>query len=550
MCLISIIIPVRDRWDHLSKCLDSIGHVRTPSVCEIIVIDDGSTEKLPDGIRNRSMPYSLRFIRQIPLGIPAARNRGLFLAQGDTILFVDSDCTVDAHCLANLVQAVNSWPDDVAFQLRIVGHNSSHVGMVENLHLTAAQQSRLTENGYIRYINTSGFALRRSFIDQPEFFDLRASRGEDSLLLLKCAAIGRLPRYVPQAVAQHSPPLSLGAYIIKNFEAGYTAGPARRQLTKKPGILMTSSQRRDMFRRLWQITSDGLVPWRALPLELLRFVAEVIGRFSYCIFGVQCGRANILSVPVDSVTEEELQARVISSAERRKGMFVTYLTAWTLVQSQSRPSYRELLWASDLCYADGMGVVLALLCTKLRRIKKVTANSFFCSLFREIADRELRIALIGGSSGVAESVAMKIKKWRPCADVCLCESGYFSSQEEDRFLDTLVSKRPHIVFVGMGQPLQELHVCRWRKVLPNTVFYCVGSLFDLISGGVKGPPRWIRTCGLEWFYRLVHSPKQLWQRYVLGLPLLAFYIIRDILQKFILIRDKHEEVQSSDIWQW
>ena len=285
MCFISIIIPVRDRWNCLSQCLDSICQFRAPSVCEIIVIDDGSTEKLPSEIENREMPYRLRSVRQIPLGISAARNRGLSLAQGDTILFVDSDCTLDAHCLSNLVQAVNSWPNDAAFQLRIVGCNSSHVGMVENLHLTAMQQSRLTENGYIKYINTSGFAFRRSFIDRPEFFDLKTPRGEDSLLLLKCAATGKLPRYVPQAVVQHSPPLLLGTYIFKSLKDGYDVGPARRELAKKPGILMTNSERWNVFRKLWEITSGGQVPWVAFPLELLRYVAETMGRLGYRIFG-------------------------------------------------------------------------------------------------------------------------------------------------------------------------------------------------------------------------------------------------------------------------
>lgn len=207
---------------------------------------------------------------------------------------------------------------------------------------------------------------------------------------------------------------------------------------------------------------------------------------------------------------------------------MTYLTAWTLVKSQQNAEFRQLLASLDVCYADGMGVVLALLFTKFRRIRKVTANSFYPSLFEEISHRGLKVALVGGQKGVSQTVASRIEALAPSIDICLCRTGYLSDDEEQHLVDELTQANPHIVFLSMGQPLQEQCAHRWRQALPHTVFYCVGGLFDLIAGRATFAPAWIRQIGLEWLWRLVHSPKQLWRRYLTGLPLLAIYILHNL----------------------
>lgn len=506
------------------RCLESLARTHYSPCFEVIVVDDGSKEKPPAGLENWAAPSNTRLVKQVPLGISAARNRGIGEAQGDVILFIDSDCTLDAHCLTELAKAVVSYPDDAAFQLRIIGDDRTQVGSMENLRLTAAQQSLPIESGHIKYINTSAFAVRRSAIGRAEFFDPGVLRAEDSLILLELAATGKLPRYVPEAVVQHAPALSLARYILKHFWIGYHAGPARQRIHRQGGILMAAPKRWRMLRAIRRIAAAGPAPRLSFCLVLVAYTLELMGRSAYTLCGIRPGRTKVLSTAVDLVTEQEVQARIVANAEQRKGMFVTYLTAWTLVQSERNPEFRALLSSADVCYADGMGVVLALLCTKLRRMKKVTANDFFPTLFEEISHRKLKVALVGGENGVADAVASRIRKRIPSVDICLCASGYLSTDEKEHLVDELFRTDPHIVVLAMGQPLQESFACRWRRALPNTAFYCVGGLFDVISGKAAPVPKWARQCGLEWLWRLVHAPKQLWRRYLLGLPLLWVYI--------------------------
>jgi glycosyltransferase involved in cell wall biosynthesis len=58
---------------------------------ELIVVDDGSTDETEELLEQARSDPRLRFVRQPNQGLSAARNRGLSLAQGEYLAFLDSD---------------------------------------------------------------------------------------------------------------------------------------------------------------------------------------------------------------------------------------------------------------------------------------------------------------------------------------------------------------------------------------------------------------------------------------------------------------------------
>jgi N-acetylglucosaminyldiphosphoundecaprenol N-acetyl-beta-D-mannosaminyltransferase len=228
---------------------------------------------------------------------------------------------------------------------------------------------------------------------------------------------------------------------------------------------------------------------------------------------------------VDAVTQCEVVARLVQAAERGDGLLATYVNAWSLVQVEQDGGFGGLLDTFDICFADGIGVVYTLWLTRLRRIKKVTANEFFAFLFQEAANRGLSVGFVGSKPGVARTVADEMLRRFPNLKIQLCASGWLSSEAEKVLSEELRQVKPQILLVGRGQPLQEKWVQGIRALLPNAVILCVGGLFDYLSGNVRQTPRWIRRIGFEWLHRLVHNPRY-WRMYVCGLPLLGFYIIK------------------------
>ena len=99
----SIIIPAYNAEAYLQRCLDSIFSQEFTGY-EVIVIDDGST----DGTAALLEGYpQVKVIHQENQGMATARNRGLDAAQGDYILFVDSDDELMPHALSNLAPQIN-----------------------------------------------------------------------------------------------------------------------------------------------------------------------------------------------------------------------------------------------------------------------------------------------------------------------------------------------------------------------------------------------------------------------------------------------------------
>jgi len=86
--LVSTIIPVFNGERFLPLAVESIRRQGCPSI-EIIVVDDGSTDGTATVAREFGDP--VRWVTQANAGPPAARNRGLDLARGDLIAFLDVD---------------------------------------------------------------------------------------------------------------------------------------------------------------------------------------------------------------------------------------------------------------------------------------------------------------------------------------------------------------------------------------------------------------------------------------------------------------------------
>ncbi len=87
----SIIIPVYNVADYLDECLQSV-LVQKYKNFEILLIDDGSTDGSSEICENYQDKYSnIRIIKQKNSGVAVARNKGLDMAGGQYILFIDPD---------------------------------------------------------------------------------------------------------------------------------------------------------------------------------------------------------------------------------------------------------------------------------------------------------------------------------------------------------------------------------------------------------------------------------------------------------------------------
>ncbi len=87
---LSIIIPAYNAESFLPQCLESI--LSQHGDFEVIVVNDGSADGTASLLENYARRWpSLKFITQKNQGMSTARNEGIKAAEGDYVMFVDSD---------------------------------------------------------------------------------------------------------------------------------------------------------------------------------------------------------------------------------------------------------------------------------------------------------------------------------------------------------------------------------------------------------------------------------------------------------------------------
>lgn len=111
---ISVIIPCYNVEKYLEQCLESLLK-QTCKNFEIICIDDGS-EDFTNGIliAFAHIDKRIKFIAQKNAGPSIARNKGLTIAKGEYISFVDADDWVDENYFENLLNAIERNNCDIA----------------------------------------------------------------------------------------------------------------------------------------------------------------------------------------------------------------------------------------------------------------------------------------------------------------------------------------------------------------------------------------------------------------------------------------------------
>lgn len=114
----SIIIPVYNVEKYIKKCIESVFN-QTDDSYEVIVVNDGSNDNSIDLIKD----YNVKLINQTNKGLSAARNIGAKEANGEYLIFLDSDDYIDKDLIKYLKENTKNNPDLIRYQIRTVFEN-------------------------------------------------------------------------------------------------------------------------------------------------------------------------------------------------------------------------------------------------------------------------------------------------------------------------------------------------------------------------------------------------------------------------------------------
>lgn len=173
----SIIIPTFNGKDLLKDCIYSI-KLHTKEPYEIIVVDNGSSDGTVDICRQEGITF---ISLASNVGFPAACNKGLKIATGDTILLLNNDVIVTRNWLQNMLNCLNSDTN-----IGIVGPLTNYASGKQQIDMpyTSLEEmsSQLNEPDAKKWLQVERivgmcFLFKRELMDRIGLLDERYSPG-------------------------------------------------------------------------------------------------------------------------------------------------------------------------------------------------------------------------------------------------------------------------------------------------------------------------------------------------------------------------------------
>lgn len=135
--LISVIVPVYNTSRYLRRCIDSLLS-QTYSAIEIVLVDDGSTDSSGAICDKYAKNYpNIKCVHKENGGLGSARNKGLSVAHGDYIGFVDSDDWVSPEMYRRFACVIGETGADVVQTgcLKLTSENEANLGDIGSVSL-------------------------------------------------------------------------------------------------------------------------------------------------------------------------------------------------------------------------------------------------------------------------------------------------------------------------------------------------------------------------------------------------------------------------------
>jgi N-acetylglucosaminyldiphosphoundecaprenol N-acetyl-beta-D-mannosaminyltransferase len=231
-------------------------------------------------------------------------------------------------------------------------------------------------------------------------------------------------------------------------------------------------------------------------------------------------RTTVLGVPVDACGD--VFAAALALHQRGGGQIVT-LNAEMTMAALAQPELARAIARAGLVIPDGSGVVWALGRQGLQ-VRRSPGIELAWRLLDHAAARGWRVALVGASPAVMETLLKRLGKEFPGLQLAFTAHGYQSAETWPALERQLLDTRPDLVLVALGVPRQET----WITDLPGRsagLWMGVGGSFDVWAGVKKRAPRWMGALQIEWLYRLWQEPSR-WRR-MLALPAFAWAVLRE-----------------------
>lgn len=189
---VSVVIPAYNEENYLLSCLESIGKQDYAGEYEVIVVDNAST----DNTAKIALDWGAKIVYENKRSPACARQKGVEVATGELIAFIDADTQAPAHWLATIVSRFAQEPKTVVisgpyayFDAGSIARIASYIGNFISIIIDQLFRKVINKGSAVW---GSNFAVRRSALLEVGGFDTSIRfYGEEYELSLRLRIAGK-----------------------------------------------------------------------------------------------------------------------------------------------------------------------------------------------------------------------------------------------------------------------------------------------------------------------------------------------------------------------
>jgi N-acetylglucosaminyldiphosphoundecaprenol N-acetyl-beta-D-mannosaminyltransferase len=234
----------------------------------------------------------------------------------------------------------------------------------------------------------------------------------------------------------------------------------------------------------------------------------------------------LLGFKISDTNYQSLLYEISNAIEAKTRLTIAYCNANTVRLSNNKPAIKKLFSSFNIVHPDGFGIWLAsniLGSIKLSNRFNWTDCSF--DFLIECEKNNWGVYFLGSDNETLTMMISELKAKLPLLNICGYQNGY--QNIDDKIINQINNSNADILWVGLGTTKQEDWIYSNNSKLNCSVIQSVGDLFSFLSGSRWRGNKLLRNLGFEWLIRFVQHPKKYFNRYVIGIPVFIYLIVKE-----------------------
>jgi N-acetylglucosaminyldiphosphoundecaprenol N-acetyl-beta-D-mannosaminyltransferase len=217
-------------------------------------------------------------------------------------------------------------------------------------------------------------------------------------------------------------------------------------------------------------------------------------------------RVNLLKVPVDIVTPDQLGSVVYDLLKEKQEHNIVLLSLWDLLRARKNNDYRTYVLRASLVIPISKSLISGIKFLTGKKAVRYMPFDFIISMLTILEAREFSCYLLGGKNRVLMKTEKNLRQTFPKLRIVGRFPGYFKRQDEMTIIQAIKKASPSLLLAGKGIRGKERWIAKNNLLLGHGLRLWCSDIFDVFAEKKKHPSRTAFNHGFEWIGYCFQKP--------------------------------------------